>query len=92
MDASEPATTLVTPDHLITLAGIALLSAWLLKTSLGRKALVVAPERRNRMAPYTPFIPFFIWLVGISMMQSVADLFAGSLSAVSYTHLTLPTN
>ncbi len=80
LDASEPATTLVTPDHLITLAGIALLSAWLLQTSLGRKALVGAPERRNRMAPYTPFIPFFIWLVGISMMQSVADMFAGSLN------------
>jgi len=78
LDAPEPATTLVTPDHLITLAGIALFAAWLLKTSLGRKALVGAPDRRNRMAPYTPFVPFFIWLIGISMMQSVVDLFAGS--------------
>jgi len=77
LNAPEPA-TLVTPNHLITLTGIALFAAWLLKTSLGRKALVATPDRRNRMAPYTPFIPFFIWLIGISMMQSVVDLIAGS--------------
>jgi len=71
------ATTLV--DKMLFTAGVLLFAWWLISTSLGRKALADAPPRRNRMAPYTPFIPFAIWLLGTAVLESIAHLIVGTL-------------
>jgi len=64
--------TITTPDVIICLVGILLLACWLLKTSLGRKALVDSLPRRNNMPLYLPFIPLFIWFVAVSLAVSTA--------------------
>lgn len=46
-------------ELIICLAGLALLACWLLRTSLGRKALDNSRPRRNDMPYYLPLIPFF---------------------------------
>ncbi|MBA7638724.1 hypothetical protein ES703_46380 [subsurface metagenome] len=51
----------------IWLGGLILFGAWLLKTSLGRKALADSVPRRNNMPFYLPFIPFSMWLGGASL-------------------------
>ncbi len=62
-------------EHVIVLLGVALFAWWLVRTSLGRTALARSRPRRNRMAVYTPFIPFLIWLVGTAILQRlVLDL------------------
>ena len=48
-------------DSIILLLGLILFGIWLLKTSLGRKALASSVPRRNNMPVYLPFIPLFIW-------------------------------
>ncbi|NLZ05601.1 MAG: CPBP family intramembrane metalloprotease [Phycisphaerae bacterium] len=67
--------TAITIDHVLTLIGIGVFSTWLVRTSLGRRSLVDSPPRRNDMLPHVPFIPFFLWLVGIVAVQSVIDSF-----------------
>ncbi len=62
-------------DWVIYVIGVGLLAAWLLRTSLGRRSLLDAPLRRNSMAPYTPFIPFFVWFLGFALVKSVVDQF-----------------
>ncbi|MHC4726677.1 MAG: hypothetical protein ACYS17_05555 [Planctomycetota bacterium] len=64
----------ITVSHLICLAGLLLLVRWLLKTSLGRKALDDSIPRRNNMPLYLPFIPLFIWFATISLMSSIAQM------------------
>ncbi|MBW7988950.1 MAG: CPBP family intramembrane metalloprotease [Planctomycetes bacterium] len=64
----------ITVYHLICAAGILLLVRWLLKTSLGRKALADSPPRRNNMPLYLPFIPLFIWFLIASLITSIAQL------------------
>jgi membrane protease YdiL (CAAX protease family) len=59
--------------------GIALLARWLTTTSVGRRALVNAPPRRNRMTLFTPLIPFFIWFLGALVLQQVIGRFVGAL-------------
>ena len=56
----------------ICLAGIAVLSGWLLKTSLGRRALADSTPRRNDMPLYLPFVPFFFWFGIISLVALIA--------------------
>ena len=46
-------------DIAICLTGLALLARWLLRTSLGRRALIDAPSRRNNMPAWLPLAPFF---------------------------------
>ena len=58
-------------DIIICLAGILLFSGWLLKTSLGRKALANSAPRRNNMPVYLPFIPLFIWFGAVSVAISI---------------------
>jgi len=53
----------ITLTDVIWLGGVILFGGWLLKTSLGRKALADSVPRRNNMPFYLPFIPFFLWLV-----------------------------
>ena len=48
-------------EHWILLAGVISLGYWLLRTSLGVKALADSMPRRNSMPPYLPLIPLFIW-------------------------------
>jgi len=60
-------------DFIICLAGILLFGGWLLKTSLGRKALSDSVPRRNNIPPYLPFVPLFIWFGAISLAISAAE-------------------
>lgn len=60
-------------DIIICLAGILLFSGWLLKTSLGRKALANSAPRRNNMPVYLPFIPLFIWFGAVSVAISITE-------------------
>jgi membrane protease YdiL (CAAX protease family) len=66
----------VLPQSLFILAGLVMFGNWLLRTSLGRRALVDSVERRNNMAPYIPFIPliafygltsFLLWRLGLEV-------------------------
>ena len=51
---------------------IALLATWLLKTSLGRKALVDSKPRRNDMPIYVPFVPFFFSFGVVSLAVMIS--------------------
>jgi membrane protease YdiL (CAAX protease family) len=57
----------------ICLAGAALQAHWLRRTSLGRRALVDSPPRRNNMPFYLPLIPFFFSFGIVSMAAIFAD-------------------
>ncbi len=48
-------------DNLFNFAGLMLLAAWLLKTSLGRTALVQAPVRRINMSPFMLLPALLLW-------------------------------
>ncbi|MHC4061062.1 MAG: lysostaphin resistance A-like protein [Planctomycetota bacterium] len=54
--------TITIADLIICLPGFTLLGIWLLRTSLGKKALADSLPRRNSMPIYLPLIPLFIWL------------------------------
>ena len=69
----------LTPAHLICLAGVALLACWLLRTSLGRRALADSAPRRNNMPSYTPFIPLFFWFGPMPLAILAAGKLAGDL-------------
>jgi membrane protease YdiL (CAAX protease family) len=75
LDAFRQLTESITIDHVFTLIGIGIFSTWLVRTSLGRQSLVHSPPRRNDMLPHVPFIPFFLWLVGVIAVQSLIDSF-----------------
>lgn len=60
-------------DHVISLIGIGIFARWLIQTSLGRQSLAHARPRRNCMPPYLPLLPFFFWLLGIVVLQSVVQ-------------------
>jgi len=68
----EFARTIIVPN-LILLAGLLLLVRWLLKTSLGRKALADSIPRRNNMPLYLPFVPLFIWFGITWLIASIAQ-------------------
>jgi len=67
--------------HIICLAGLILLARWLLKTSLGGKALADSVPRRNNMPIYLPFVPLFIWFGAVSLTASIAKIVFGDLQA-----------
>ena len=77
--------TLVTDA--IYAAGVFVFAKWLISTSLGRKALADSPSRRNRMPPYTPFIPLAIWLLGTATVQSFAHPIVDNLGGWQQTFL-----
>jgi membrane protease YdiL (CAAX protease family) len=60
-------------DVIVLAAGISLLSIWLLRTSLGRTALLDSVPRRNNMRVYVPFVPIVIWLTVISVTTAIKD-------------------
>jgi membrane protease YdiL (CAAX protease family) len=69
----------ITIENLATMTGILLFGVWLLKTSLGRNALADCPIRRNNMPFYLPFVPLFVWLVGVSLAVSLTRTLLGDL-------------
>lgn len=77
-DGAEQLNAATSVDKVLFTVGVLLFAWWLLRTSLGRKALVDAPPRRTRMPLYTPVIPFGIWLLGTAVLQSIADAVLGS--------------
>jgi membrane protease YdiL (CAAX protease family) len=68
----------ITVENLACGAGILLFGAWLLRTSLGRNALSDCPSRRNNMPFYLPFVPLFVWLVGVSLAVSLTRKLLGA--------------
>src|SRR4030042_6290429 len=68
-DGSEQLSIDVLVTNGIYAAGVLLLARWLITTSLGRKALVNAPPRRNRMSPIVPLIPLSLWFIGAALLQ-----------------------
>lgn len=62
-------------DVIVCLPGVTLLGVWLLRTSLGRKALINSQPRRNNMPIYMPFIPFFIWLLVLAILMFIKELY-----------------
>jgi len=69
----------ITVENLACVAGILLFGAWLLRTSLGRNALADCPPRRNNMPFYLPFVPLFVWFVGVSLVVSLSRTLLGAL-------------
>lgn len=61
----------ITVTHIICFAGLILLACWLLKTSLGRKALADSVPRRNNMPVYLPFVPLFISFLAVSLITAI---------------------
>ncbi len=79
-NGAEQLNSVTFADKLLFTAGVLLFARWLLATSLGRTALADSPPRRNRLAPYAPFIPFGIWFLGTLVLQSMAHQIVGSLA------------
>ena len=75
----EQFTSSITVMDIILLAGILLLCNWLVKTSLGRKALADSVPRRNNMPAFMPFIPLFIWFGILSIAMSAKKGLLGDL-------------
>jgi len=69
----------ITVTHLIYLAGLILFARWLLKTSLGRKALADSVPRRNNMPIFLPFVPLFICFGTVSLTASITHRVFGDL-------------
>jgi membrane protease YdiL (CAAX protease family) len=51
--------------------GVLLFGVWLLRTRLGRRALVGAPARRNALPAFAPLIPLAVFL-GAGLLQELA--------------------
>ena len=77
----------ITLTDLILLGGVIVFGGWLLKTSLGRKALADSVPRRNNMPFYLPFIPLFIWFGPVAVAAVIAEEFLDGLLAWQETFL-----
>jgi len=60
-------------DLIVCAAGVFVLVWWLLKTSLGTKALDDAPCRRNNMPPLYAVIPLFMWILTASILLFIKE-------------------
>ncbi len=69
----------ITIDHILCLLGLIILACWLLKTSLGTKALADSVPRRNNMPVYLPLVPLFIWFGTVWLIVSMAKVLIGEL-------------
>ncbi len=65
----------LTADAVICVGGLAVFGIWLVRTSVGRKALLDSAPRSNNMPFYTPFIPLFIWLGSVSAASLITGEF-----------------
>ncbi len=59
-------------EHWICLAGLIVLAYWLLRTSLGARALAGSMPRRNNMPVYLPLVPLLLWFGPIPMAALAA--------------------
>lgn len=75
--------SVITVDRVVVTVGVAIFAVWLLRTSLGRRALAEARPRRNSMAPYTPLIPFTVWFLGFAVVRVIIDLFIAPVHGTS---------
>jgi membrane protease YdiL (CAAX protease family) len=64
---------MITSDFITELIGILLFGHWLLKTSLGRKALVDSRPRRNNIPLYMCLVPPFILFVPVPLVMLIAE-------------------
>jgi membrane protease YdiL (CAAX protease family) len=64
---------ITTADIIVLAAGTLLLGIWLLRTSLGRTALLDSVPRRNNMPVYVPFIPLIIWVAAVSITTAIKE-------------------
>ncbi len=69
----------VTVTDIVCVAGLTLFGRWLLKTSLGRRALTDSEPRRNNMPVYTPFIPLLVWFGAVSLAALIIGKLADDL-------------
>jgi len=60
-------------DFIICLTGALILAGWLLRTSLGRKALSDSEPRRNNMPLYSPFVLLFLYFSVGSLAISIVE-------------------
>ena len=63
----------------VYLPGLFLFGHWLLKTSLGRKALTDSMPRRNNMRPYLCLIPLFVWFGPIPLAIQITEVLVADL-------------
>ena len=79
-------------EYLVCVPGIIILSIWLTKTSMGRKALANSAPRHNNMPLYMPFAPLFIWFGASSLAIAITTKLLPDLSqwqnAFLYTSIT----
>ncbi len=66
------------PTHMFCISGVMLFAAWLLRTSLGRRALDRVPIRRHNMSFHVPFITFLVWMgppywIGMALASTIKD-------------------
>ena len=83
MNASEITEQLsghLTVLDLLFPAGVAVLVIWLIKTSLGRKALWDSPGRPNNLPVYMPFAPLFIWFFFVAAAMTVTARYLSQLA------------
>ena len=59
----------------MSLAGVVLLAAWLIKTDWGTKSLIGAEYRRNSMPDYLPFAVIFGWLILTAVSSNLLKKF-----------------
>jgi membrane protease YdiL (CAAX protease family) len=71
----QVAKTITITDVIVCLPGMTLLGVWLLRTSLGRNALINSQPRRNNMPVYLPFIPFFVWLLVLVFLTFMKEVY-----------------
>lgn len=69
------------PDLIISLTGLILLGCWLVRTSLGRKALADSLPRPNSMPLYLPFIPLCIWVLAVWCAMEITEKFMPDLQS-----------
>jgi membrane protease YdiL (CAAX protease family) len=75
-------------DLIICVGGLLVLAWWLLKTSLGTKALINSPHRRNDMPSYLALIPPFFWFLTTWLLSLVKEKAFTDLSALGETSPT----
>jgi len=78
-NVKEYFSTVNLPDFILCLAGTLLLGYWLLRTSLGTRALEDSRPRRNRMPLFLPFLLLFVAYFSAALFGSVAAWLAGDL-------------
>jgi len=67
-------------DLIVCIGGVLVLAVWLLKTSLGTKALVDSPPRRNDMPLHLAIIPLLMWFGVVLGLDFIREKMLAGLS------------